>query len=84
MVTTILMCERRSFAGERYVDFKEKATGVRVGEVDRVAGKYVIYCGPSGWLSEIGTRTNKQSAIKVLQDNIRAGYLGEVEFKWKV
>ena len=84
METIILMCERRSCFGQRYVDFKEKATGVRVGEVDRVAGKYVIFSGPSGWLSEIGTRTNKWSAIKVLQDAIRAGYEGDVEFKWRV
>lgn len=82
--TRILMKERRNWQGLRYVDFKEKHTGIRVGEVDRVEGKYKIFCGPSGWLSEIGTRTNKQSAIKFLQDNIRAGYEKPVEFKWSV
>lgn len=82
--TRILMKERRNWQGLRYVDFKEKHTGIRVGEVDRVEGRYKIFCGTSGWLLEIGTRTNKQSAIKFLQDNIRAGYQGEVEFKWQV
>lgn len=80
----IIMTECRSTFGSYYVDFKEKATGVRVGEVDRIAGKYVIFSGPSGWLSEIGTRTKKASAIKFLQSEIRKGYPDGVEFKWNV
>lgn len=83
METVIIMTDRISTFGSKYVDFMEEETGTRVGEVDRVEGKYIIFCGPSGWLSEIGTRTKKASAIKYLQDAIRAGYEHPVEFKEK-
>lgn len=83
-MTTIIMTECVSSFGSRYVSFKEKGTGVSVGEVDRVEGKYVIFSGPSGWLSEIGSRTKKDVAIKFLQEEIRKAYPTGVEFKWNV
>lgn len=78
------MTECVSIFGLHYVTFKEKRTGVSVGEVDRVEGKYVIFSGPSCWLSEIGSRTKKDAAIKFLQEEIRKGYPEGVEFKWNV
>ena len=78
------MTERTSLFGGRYVEFKEKYGGRRVGEVDRVDGKYVIFFGTSGYFHEIGTRTKKASAIKYLQDALRPTYPGGVEFKWNV
>lgn len=80
----IIMTECKSTFGSSYVDFKEKHTGLRVGEVDRVSGRYVIFAGLSGWLSEIGTRTKKVSAIEFLQDHIRSTFTAPVEFKWNV
>ena len=48
METVIIMTDRISAFGSKYVDFMEEETGTRVGEVDRVEGKYIIFCGPSG------------------------------------
>jgi len=83
-MTTIIMTECVSALGSHFVSFKEKGTGLSVGEVDRIAGKYVISSGPSGWLSEIGSRTKKDAAIKFLQEEIRKAYPEGVEFKWNV
>lgn len=80
----IIMTECKSAFGSTYVDFKERRTGLRVGEVDRVVGKYVVFAGQCGDLSEIGTRTQKGSAIKFLQDYIRSTFTAPVEFKWNV
>lgn len=83
-MTTIIMTECVSMFGSRYVTFKEKGTGVSVGEVDRVEGKYVIFSGPYGWLAEIGTRTKKAAAINLLQEELKRAYPEGVEFKWNV
>lgn len=80
----IIMTECKSAFGSSYVDFKEKHTGLRVGEVDRVSDKYVIFAGPCGQMEEIATRTKKQSAIKVLQDRLRENFTAPLEFKWNV
>lgn len=80
----IIMTECKSSSGGHYVEFKEKDTGLRVGEVDRVEGKYVIFFGIPYLMEEIGRRTKKDSAIKFLQENIRAKFTAPVEFKWNV
>lgn len=65
--------------------FEIKGKGKHIGEVDRRDGKYVIYYDGNGKsLREIGSRSNKDSAIKVLQDAIKAGINGAVAFKWNV
>lgn len=74
-----------SWNGVKYVSFCVKGTGRQVGEVDRRDGKYIIfYDGNARSLRNIGTRTNKCSAIKVLQEAIRAGSPVPVEFKRNV
>lgn len=82
--TRIIMTECKSVLGSRYVDFKEKDTGRRVGEVDRVGQSYIIYASSGGYLKEVATRSRKPSAISYLQNLIRDQYAGAVEFKWNV
>lgn len=68
-----------------YIMFEIKGKGKHIGEVDRRDGKYVIYYdGNAKSLRQIGTRSSKDSAIKVLQDAIKAGIQGPVAFKWNV
>ena len=80
METTVIMTNCSSPYCKSYVMFEIKGKGKLVGEVDRRDGKYVIYYN----LREIGSRSNKDSAIKVLQDAIKAGITGPVAFKWNV
>ena len=84
METTVIMTNYKSPYG-KYIRFEIKGSQKHIGEVDRKDGKYVIfYDGNAKSLRQIGSRTNKDSAIKVLQDAIRAGIQGPVEFKWNV
>lgn len=82
--TRIIMTECESVLSTRYVDFKEKNTGRRVGEVDRVGQSYVIYSLSGGFLTRRATRSSKPSAISYLQNIIRDQYARPVEFKWNV
>ena len=69
----------------RYTMFETKGGRKHIGEIDRKDVRYVIYYDGNGkGLKLIGDRANKDSAIKVLQDAIRAGIQGPVEFKWNL
>lgn len=84
METTVIMTNCRSHYG-KYIRFEIKGSQKHIGEVDLRDGKYVIfYDGNAKSLRQIGTRTNKDSAIKVLQDAIKAGIQSPVAFKWNV
>ena len=84
METTVIMTNYQSPYG-KYILFEIKGSKKHIGEVDRKDGKYVIfYDGNAKILRQIGTRSSKDSEIKVLQDAIRAGIQGPVEFKWNV
>ena len=85
METTVIMTNCSSPYCKSYVMFEIKGKGKHIGEVDRRDGKYVIYYNANGHpLREIGSRSNKDSAIALLQESIKAGIQGEVEFKWNV
>lgn len=84
METTVIMTNCRSHYGS-FIRFEVKGSQKHIGEIVRREGKYVIfYDGDAKSLRQIGSRTSKDSAIKVLQDAIRAGIHGPVEFKWNV
>ena len=78
-MTRIIMTEVFSPNG-KYTRFTIKGDRKILAEVDRRDGKYLIFAGVSG---EIGSRTNKDSAIKFAQDHIR-GFIPDAEFKWNV
>ncbi len=83
-MTRIIMTEVTSPYG-KYTKFTNKKTGKDIGEVDWSNGRYKIFYNGNGRpLSEIGTKSKKQSAIQYLQDAIKAGIRGEVEFKFNV
>ena len=75
----IIMTEVKSPYG-KYTKFTIKGDGKIIAEVDRRDGKYVIF---SAVANEIGSRTNKDSAIKFAQDYI-LGFIPNAEFKWNV
>ena len=83
--TIIIMTEVRSPLG-KYTKFEIKRTGRLIGSVDYTwingAKKYVVYTGYS-YLSFNGTRTRKDTAIKLAQDNILS-FIEDAEFKWNV
>lgn len=83
METKVIMTNCSSPYCKSYIMFEIK--GRHIGEVDRRDGKYVIYYDGNGKsLREIGSRSNKDSAIKYLQDAIEAGIHGPVAFKWNL
>lgn len=85
METTIIMTNCSSPYCKSYIMFEIKGKGKQIGEVTRMDGKYVIYFDADAKsLRMIGSRSNKDSAIKVLQDAIKAGIQGPVAFKWNV
>lgn len=80
-MTTIIITECKNPYGKYWL-FKDKQTGRKYAEVDRVRdGYYKIYSGE--WPSEVGRRTNKDSAIEFAKKCIRE-QIAEVEFKWNV
>ena len=84
METIVIMTNCSSPYG-KYIIFETKGGREHIGEVDRRDGKYVIYYdGNAKSLRQIGTRSNKDSAIKLLQEAIRAGVERQVTFKWNV
>ena len=76
--TRIIMTEVKSPYG-KYTKFTNKKTGKILAEVDRRYGKYVIF----GNRNELGSRTNKDSAIMFAQVYIRE-FIPDAEFKWSV
>ena len=85
METIVIMTNCSSPYCKSYIMFEIKGKGKHIGEVDRRDGKYVIYYNGNGHpLREIGSRSNKDSAIKYLQEAIEAGINGPVAFKWNV
>ena len=88
METTIIMTNCKSPYGS-YIEFKIKG-GAFIGEVDtlnkREHGKtgYRVFYGEHGRSRQIADRSNKDSAIALLQESIKAGIQGPVEFKWNV
>lgn len=84
METTVIMTNCSSPYG-KYIMFETKGGRKHIGEVDCRDGKYVIYYNGNGHpLSIIGTRSKKDSAIRLLQESIRAGIKGSVKFRWNV
>lgn len=84
METIVIMTNHTTPYG-KYVKFETKGGRKHIGEVDRRDGKYVVfYDGNAKSLRQIGTRSNKDSAIKLLQEAIKAGIDGPVAFKWNV
>lgn len=79
METIIIMTEVTDSRFGKYVRFNVKGQGKLLAEVDRRDKKYVIFNG----YSEIGTRTQKDAAIKFAQDYIR-GFIPDAKFKWSV
>ena len=85
METIVIMTSCSSPYCKSYVMFEIKGKGKHIGEVDSRDGKYVIYYDGNGKsLREIGSRSNKDSAIKYLQEAIKAGIQGPVVFKMNV
>jgi hypothetical protein len=79
-MTTIIITECQNPYGKFWL-FRDKQTGRKYAEVDRFEKGYKIYSGE--WLSEVGRRTNKDSAIEFAKRCIRE-QIAEVEFKWNV
>ena len=79
MATTIIMTEVKDSRFGNYVKFNVKGEGRLLAEVDRRDKRYVIF----STYNEIGTRTQKDAAIKFAQDYIR-GFIPDAEFKWNV
>lgn len=82
METIVIMTEVISPYG-KYIDFKNKYTGERLGEVDSCGRLYKIFYG-AGRFELIATRTNRDSAIRHLQKTISAGITGDVKYRWNV
>lgn len=80
METIVIMTNCSTPYCKSCIEFEIKGKGKLIGEVDRRDGKYFIYYN----LREIGSRSNKDSAIKYLQEAIKAGIQGPVDFKWNV
>lgn len=80
-MTTIIITECKNPYGKYWL-FKDKQTGHKYAEVDRFEGGYKIYSGE--WFTEVGRRTNKDSAIAFARRCVRGQIEGEVEFKWNV
>lgn len=80
---TIIMTNCISWSGIHYITFEEKGTGIMVGEIDREDGKYRIFGPRAGRLHIIGSRTSKDSAIKMLQRDIQSGYGEEQPLKFR-
>ena len=85
---TIIITECYSPYGKYWI-FRNKENGQKVAEIDKKKASdfgwdgYVIYGGP-GWFTEIGRRSNKNSAFEFAKEHVRNLYLGDVEFKWNV
>lgn len=85
METTVIMTNCSSPYCKSFIMFETKGNKKHIGEVDRRDGKYFIYYDGDGKsLRPIGTRSNKESAIKFLKEAIEAGIEGPVAFKWNV
>lgn len=88
METIVIMTNCKSPYGS-YIEFKIKG-GAFIGEVDtlnkRTHGKtgYRVFYGEHGRTRQIADRSNKDSAIALLQESIKAGITGEVKFKWSL
>lgn len=79
METIIIMTEVNDSRFGKYIRFNIKGTGKLVAEVDRRDKKYLIFNG----YNQIGTRTQKDAAIKFAQDYVR-GFIPDAQFKWNV
>ena len=85
METIVIMTNCSSPYCKSFIMFETKGGSKQIGEIDRRDGKYVIYFDADAKsLRMIGSRSNKDSAIKVLQDAIKAGIQGPVAFKWNL
>lgn len=88
METIVIMTNCKSPYGS-YIEFKIKG-GAFIGEVDtlnkRTHGKtgYRVFYGEHYRSRQIADRSNKDSAIALLQESIKAGITGEVKFKWNI
>jgi len=82
METIIIMTEVYSPYG-KYIEFMNKDTRERLGEVDTCGRLYKIFYG-AGRFELIATRTNRDSAIRHLQKTISAGIQGTAKFRWNV
>lgn len=81
--TRIIMTEVKCPSG-KYVRFASKSSGNTVATVDRIEGKYTVFTyNEYGHFSERGSRSSKQSAIKLAQEWV-SRLIEDAEFKWNV
>lgn len=78
-MTTIIMTDVTCPYG-KYTKFTERGRDRKIlAEVDRRDGRYVVF----GNRSELGSRTNKDAALRFAKDYIK-GFLPDAVFKWNV
>ena len=82
-MTTIIMTDCTAWNGVKYISFYVKG-GRMVGEIDHIDGKHKVFYGEGVRAQVIGVRSDKDSAIRQLQNAIRAGIQGDVKFNWSV
>lgn len=81
--TMIIMTEVKCPSG-KYVRFASKSSGNTVATVDRIEGKYTVFTyNEYGHFSERGSRSSKQSAIKLAKEWV-SRLIEDAEFKWNV
>lgn len=66
----------------KYWEFKDKASGQLLAEVDRKDGKYVVF-GGKGVFTEVACHSKKDMALELAKEHIRI-FIGDAVFKWNV
>lgn len=79
--TRIIMTEVLCSQG-KYTRFSLKDTGYSIAFVDRKGGRYEIYAGYP-FIDKVGTRTNKDSALRLAKESILE-FIPDAEFKFNV